>query len=110
MLQPTHVNLLVKGEKPTRASLYLVRKSPTALRQVTSRGERTRMALRRVITKGSVGDEPLRFRMVAFQRGEPVQALRVSWHTVLSPMGRNQVSPGSLDVFTGVGGKESNRQ
>jgi hypothetical protein len=55
-----YIDPLVRGEKPTRAGLYPVRKTPSALRQVTGRGERTRFAPRGVISTWSEGDELVR--------------------------------------------------
>ena len=62
-----YIDPLVRGEKPTRAGLHPVRKSPFALRQATGRGERTRAAPRGAVTKWSEGGELVRFREVAFQ-------------------------------------------
>lgn len=57
--------LFVSGEKPTRADPLSVRKSLSALWQVTGHGERTRSAPRGVGTKWSDGDELFRSRLVA---------------------------------------------
>jgi hypothetical protein len=69
----------VRGERPTRADPPSVRKSPSALWQVTGHGERTRSAPRGVGTKWSDEDELFRSRLVAVRCGAPVQLLRVAW-------------------------------
>jgi hypothetical protein len=70
---------LVRGERPTRADPPSVRKSASALWQVTGHGERTSFAPRGVGTKWSDADERFRSRLVAVRCGAPVQALRVAW-------------------------------
>jgi hypothetical protein len=71
-----YIDPLVRGEKPTRAGLYPVRKTPSALRQVTGRGEVTRIALRGVIAKWSEGDELVRLPSggVSVRRTRPTVA------------------------------------
>lgn len=71
-----YIDLLVRGEKPTRASLYPVRKAPSALRRATGRGERTRATLRRVVTKWSEGAELVRLPSggVSVRRTRPIVA------------------------------------
>lgn len=69
----------VRGETPTRAGPVPVRKLLTALRRVTGRGARTRVALRGAVTRWSVSGESLRFRMVASQIGAPALPQRVAW-------------------------------
>jgi len=78
----------VRGETPTRAGPCPVRKLLTALRRVTGRGARTRVAPRGAVTGWSVSGESLRSRMVASQKGAPVPLQRVVWErgdTVVSP-------------------------
>jgi hypothetical protein len=71
-----YIDPLVRGEKPTRAGLFPVRKTPSALRQVTGRGERTRIALRGVVSKWSEGDELVRLPSggVSVRRTRPTVA------------------------------------
>lgn len=87
----------VRGETPTRAGPSPVRKRLTALRRVTGRGARTRVAPRGVVTKWSVSCEPVRFRMVASQIGAPVPFPRVAWElgkfSLLSPPGCSWIGP-----------------
>src|SRR5512137_2636074 len=88
------VDLLVRGEKPTRAGLYPVRKTPSALRQVTGRGERTSIAPRAAVTKWSEGDELIRLP----SGGVSVRRTRPSVAGSAAPKGV------SADVFTGTTG------
>lgn len=87
----------VRGETPTRAGPVPVRKLLTALRRVTGRGARTRVALRGAATKWSVSGELVRFRMVASQRGAPVPLPRVARgqgeRPLLSPPGWSWIGP-----------------
>ena len=87
----------VRGERPTRAGPVPVRKLLTALRRVTGRGARTRVALQGAVTKWSVSGELVRFRKVASQRGAPVQLPRVARDLgdcpLLSLSGRNWIGP-----------------
>ena len=61
MLQKLESDSSSSGERPTRAVPLSVRKSPSALRLATGRGERTRIGPRGVITKWSERDELFRF-------------------------------------------------
>ena len=61
MLQKLESDSSSSGERPTRAAPLSVRKSPSALRLATGRGERTRIGPRGVITKWSERDELFRF-------------------------------------------------
>ena len=67
----------IRGEKPTRAGPLPVRKLLTALRRVTGRGARTRVALRGAVTGWSVNGEPVRSRLVASEIGTPAPLPRV---------------------------------
>lgn len=69
----------VRGETPTRAGPSPVRKLLTALRRVTGRGARTRVAPRGAVTRWSVSGELLRSRVVASLKGAPVTLQRVAW-------------------------------
>jgi len=75
----------VRGETPTRAGPSPVRKLLTALRRVTGRGARTRVAPRGAVTRWSVSGESLRSRVVASQKGAPVPLQRVAWKRVVFP-------------------------
>ncbi len=70
---------LIRGGRPTRAGPFPVRKSSSALRLVTGRGERTSVAPRGVATMWSDEDELIRSRLVACQCGAPVPFMRVAW-------------------------------
>jgi hypothetical protein len=84
----------VRGETPTRAGPSPVRKLLTALRRVTGRGARTRVAPRGAVTGWSVSGELLRSRVVASQKGTPVPLQRVVWEpVVLSSLGRSWIGP-----------------
>ena len=61
MLQKLESDSLSSGERPTRAVPLAVRKSLSALRLVTGRGESTRIGPRGVISKWSDRDELFRF-------------------------------------------------
>jgi hypothetical protein len=67
----------IRGERPTRAGPLPVRKLLTALRRVTGRGARTRVALRGAVTRWSANSELVRFRMVASEIGTPVPLPRI---------------------------------
>jgi hypothetical protein len=71
-----YIDPLIRGEKPTRAGLYPVRKFPSALRQATGRGERTRVTPRGVVTKWSEGGELVRLPSggVSVRRTRPTVA------------------------------------
>jgi len=75
----------VRGETPTRAGPSPVRKLLAALRRVTGRGARTRVAPRGAVTRWSVSGESLRSRVVASQTGAPVPLQRVAWRCVVLP-------------------------
>lgn len=88
----------VRGEMPTCAGPVTVQKLLTALRRVTGRGARTRAVLRGAVTGWSVSGEPVRFRMVASQRGAPVPLQRVAREfgdrrPLLSPSGWSWIGP-----------------
>lgn len=84
----------VRGETPTRAGPSPVRKLLTALRRVTGRGARTRVAPRGAVTRWSVSGESLRSRVVASQTGAPVPLQRVAWeHVVLPSPGWSRIGP-----------------
>jgi hypothetical protein len=70
---------LIRGERPTRADPPSVRKSPSALWQVTGHGARTRTGPRGVVSKWSDGDELFRSRLVAERCGAPARMMRVAW-------------------------------
>lgn len=87
----------VRGETPTRAGPSPVRKLLTALRRVTGRGARTRVAPRGAVTRWSVSGELLRSRVVASLKGAPVPLQRVAWEhgdaAVLSSPGWSWIGP-----------------
>lgn len=60
MLRQSESESLIRGERPTRAVPLTVRKSLSALRRATGRGEGTRLAPRGVSTKWSDRDELFR--------------------------------------------------
>lgn len=96
----------VRGETPTRAGPSPVRKRLTALRRVTGRGARTRVAPRGAVTTWSVSGEPVRFRVVASQIGAPVLLPRVAWEpgklSLLSPPGCSWIGPaGAVRAYRG---------
>jgi len=102
----------VRGETPTRAGPSPVRKRLTALRRVTGRGARTRVAPRGAVTKWSVSGEPVRFRMVASQIGAPVPFPRVAREPgrfpLLSPPGCSWI--GLADAVRVDRGRQARRQ
>ena len=77
------INLLVRGERPTRADPFSVRKPLPALRQVTGRGARTRAGPRGVVSRWSGRGEILRLRVVASQDSALVRSMRVAWRVIL---------------------------
>lgn len=89
-----YIDLLVSGEKPTRAGLYPVRKTPSALRQATGRGERTRVTPRGVATKWSEGVELVRL----LSGGVSVRRTRPNVAGSAAPQG---VSAGTSTGMTG---------
>ena len=71
--------LHVRGEKPTRAG-PIPRAEAAGGSAVGNRPwGRTRVAPRGAVMEWSARGEPVRLRMVAWQRGAPVQTPRVAW-------------------------------
>lgn len=76
---PIVILLHIRGEKPTRAG-PIPRTEATGS---SAAGDwpwgRTRAGPRGAVTKWSARSEPLRFRLVAYQRRAPVRRVRVAW-------------------------------
>jgi hypothetical protein len=76
---PIEILLDVRGEKPTRAGPNSRAEAAGGSAAGDWPWGRTRAAPRGVVTEWSARSEPLRFRLVAFQRRAPVRRVRVAW-------------------------------
>jgi hypothetical protein len=102
-IRRSNVLLDVRGERPTRAGPIPRAEADGG----PAAGDRpwggTRAALRRVVTKWSANSESLRPRVVAWQRGAPVPALRVACAGDVEPVrpwDEGGQAHGSLHVFS----------
>lgn len=93
----------VRGEKPTRAGPNPRAEAAGGPAAGNRPWGRTRAALQRAVTKWSAGGEPLRPRVVAWQRGAPVLTLRVACAgdvVPVRPWDEGGQAHGSLHVFS----------